>query len=242
MVLVPEGKFTMGTSERNIEQWLRAHPKDKREWFEDEQPQHSVFLKAFYMDQYEVTTKRYQAFMNDAGWGEPEYWSRTIPVSQAEKPVVGVTWDDAQAYCEHYGKRLPTEAEWEKAARGTDGRFYPWGNEAPTSRHANFDRGYDFKNYEVLTAVGSRSAGASPYGVQDMAGNVWEWVADLYDENYYQNSPKDNPEGANEGKYRVIRGGSWNYDAWNLRSSNRVRNLPTLRSNLLGFRCARNAP
>jgi formylglycine-generating enzyme required for sulfatase activity len=149
MVLVPEGEFTMGSNKGD----------------EDEKPAHQVTLKAFYIDTFEVTTKRYQVFMNDSGRGEPKYWSQTIPVSQAEKPVVGVTWNDAEAYCEYYGRRLPTEAEWEKAARGTDGRIYPWGNDAPTSRHANFDSDgtktfNDFNNYGVLTAMGSRDRGA----------------------------------------------------------------------------------
>jgi hypothetical protein len=138
--------------------------------------------------------------------------------------VVLVTWDDADAYCRQYGKRLPTEQEWEKAARGTDGRKYPWGNEEPTSRHALFNTTWN--GYGTLAVVGSHEAGASPYGIQDLAGNVWEWTSSDYNES---------------GQYKVIRGGSWNHNANNLRSTNRNNRNPTNRNNNQGFRCAQDA-
>ena len=248
MVLVPAGAFTMGISEAAIDQWLQAHPQDKREWFDPEVPQHPVYLDAFYLDQYEVTTSRYAAFMEATKRDPPRHWPATVLKQHAKKPVVGVAWEDANAYCVWAGKRLPTEAEWEKAARGTDGRLYPWGNEAPTKALANFDNCCDFQDYGALRDVGSYEHGKSPYGAYDMAGNAWEWVADWYDETRYQqramgNEPVRNPQGPDKGEFRVLRGGSWDdSDPRVLRSSLRFRVHPSNRSDGLGFRCAQGAP
>ena len=236
MVLVPKGEFTMGARDDD----LNAQ--------EDERPAHAVSLDAFYIDKFEVTTKKYRDFLNDTGRKHPGPWSATIPLSQGQKPVVGVSWHDAKAYCEHYEKRLPTEAEWEKAARGTDERLYPWGNETPTSQHANFNKSHfdnngalTFDNYGVLTKGGKLEAGVSPYGAYDMAGNVMEWVSDWYARDYYQNGPKRNPQGPQEGNSKVIRGGSWVSDAWFLRSSVRGLRKPSLGDYFIGFRCAQDA-
>ncbi|MDR4487750.1 MAG: SUMF1/EgtB/PvdO family nonheme iron enzyme [Nitrospirales bacterium] len=248
MVLVPAGPFTMGSSEAAIDQWLQAHPQDKRKWFDPEVPQHPVYLDAFYLDQYEVTTSRYAAFMEATKREPPKYWPATVLKQHAKKPVVGVMWDDAQAYCAWAGKRLPTEAQWEKAARGMDGRIYPWGNEPPTKQLANFDNCCDFKDYGALTDVGSFEGGKSPYGAYDMAGNAWEWVADWYDANLYQqratgNEPVRNPQGPDKGESRVLRGGSWDYSYPRfLRSSDRFWSHPTFWDNGIGFRCAQGAP
>lgn len=247
MVLVPAGSFTMGTGEgeeSGFSQFSRGlFGSPKRELsYPDEEPAHLVELDAFFIDKFEVTTSLYRSFMNKSGRARPRFWTDTIPVSQGEKPVVGVTWKAAQAYCGWAGKRLPTEAEWEKAARGTDGRLYPWGNEAPTKRHANFDKCCDFQDYGVLTNVGSLRAGSSPYGAYDMAGNVWEWVADWYDENYYGVSPDRNPKGPSQGKYKVIRGGSWDDESRFLRASDRYVRDPWDGFNFIGFRCAQDAP
>ncbi|MBM4123680.1 MAG: hypothetical protein FJ246_01790 [Nitrospira sp.] len=185
-------------------------------------------LPAFYMDQYEVTTALYAEFMADTGWKAPEYWktggifSTATWKAHGQKPVVGVDWHDADAYCRYYGKRLPTEQEWEKAARGTDGRTYPWGNDAPTSQQANFNRGTIFQDYEVLVNVGSLEDGKSPYGIYDLAGNVWEWTSSDYDSSR-----------------KVLRGGSWSAYASNMRSASRLDNTPTDRYNGIGFRCAK---
>ena len=150
MVLVSAGEFTMGGDSID-------------------NPRHPVYLDAFHMDKYEVTASRYAKFLQATGRQLPFKWSEMSLVSHGDRPVIGVTWEDADAYCRWASKRLPTEAEWEKAARGTDGREYPWGNEAPTPRHANFNKCCEWKGYGVLAIVGSLEAGRSPYGIYDLA-------------------------------------------------------------------------
>lgn len=230
MVLIPAGEFTMGSSEA-----------DKLAQ-DDERPAHSVYLDAYYLDQYEVTTARYARFFQQTIRNTPAYWFEQVIQKYGNKPVVGVDWNDANAYCSWAGKRLPTEAEWEKAARGTDQRLYPWGNASPTPQLANFSRGFEFKNYEVLTDVGSFEQGKSPYGAYDMAGNVWEWTADWYDETYYKNSPERKPKGPSNGQYRVLRGGSWDIEPDGVRSASRDGDTPSDRLVLIGFRCAQDIP
>lgn len=227
MMLIPVGEFMMGDDKRGQN---------------DERPAHRVYLDGYYIDKYEVTTDRYATFFQETKRGAPKYRPEQTLMEHRRKPVVGVDWNDATAYCAWAGKRLPTEAEWEKAARGTDQRLYPWGNAAPSVERANYSRGYDFKGYGVLTDVGSFEKGKSPYGAYDMAGNVWEWTADWYDENSYGKSSLRNPTGSSSGQYRVVRGGSWSDDPVDVRSANRLWLAPTAQDDSIGFRCAQDIP
>lgn len=231
MVLVPAGEFLMGS------------PADQGEGDPNEQPEHIVILDAYYIDQYEVTVERYARFLQATGILSPRYWEQVNMTRDARKPVVGIHWEDALQYCQWVGKRLPTEAEWEKAARGTDRRPYPWGLAQPDSQLANFGQNESEQFYaDRLTPVGMYEQGKSPYGAYDMAGNAWEWVADWYNEEYYRQSPTQNPKGPTNGDRKVLRGGSWDNGARNLRSANRSRKgFPTRRDATIGVRCALDA-
>jgi formylglycine-generating enzyme required for sulfatase activity len=198
-----------------------------------------LHLGAFYLDKFEVTVIRYGKFLAATKRPLPRHWAEVNPARDEARPVIGVSWQSADAYCRWAGKRLPTEAEWEKAARGTDARLYPWGSELPTSRHGNF--GKRWTGYETLDPVGSHPLGKSPYGIEDLAGNVWEWVADWYHRAYYRQSPPRNPPGPDKGDEKVFRGGGWNHDAFLSRSSLRNRDEPDTQINSIGFRCAMDA-
>jgi formylglycine-generating enzyme required for sulfatase activity len=181
---------------------------------DDEKPVHRVYLDAFYIDKYEVTNALYGRFMRATGHKEPKLWNNK-EFSVPNKPVVGVSWYDAKNYCEWAGKRLPTEAEWEKAARGTDGRIWPWENQWDAGK-ANTSEKDD--GYQYTAPVGNFEEGKSPYDAYDMVGNVREWVADWYDFEYYKKSPRHNPTGPVSGKFKVRRvvhgaifGGRTNY-------------------------------
>ena len=223
MVSIPAGEFTMGSPDGDP----------------DERPAHKVHVDAFSMDVYEVTVRQYGEFLQSTGIRSPSDWQTMNQPAYQKRPVANVDWEDAAAYCKWAGKRLPTEAEWEKAARGTDGRLYPWGNDPPTPLHANYGK-KEWNNHEALVPVGTLEAGKSPYGIYDMAGNVWEWVSDWYDNDYYKNSPSDSPAGPPTGGFKVIRGGSWNTSARNLRAADRYFDPPSFRSQYVpGFRCAK---
>jgi len=228
MVNIPAGSFIRGSSEG--------------EGRADERPRTKIWLNAFSIDTYEVTNSRYLSFIAATGHKEPfnVYAEGSLfNVSGIDDlPVVQVTWHDAADYCQWAGKRLPTEAEWEKAARGTDGRIYPWGNEEPSLLYANYDREWAGKN--TLKAAGSQPQGASPYGVQDMSGNAREWVQDWYDKDYYQHAPQRNPKGPEKSLLKVIRGGSWrSFDA-DIRTAARGKGGFALKTHGTGFRCARD--
>ncbi len=237
MVLVPAGPFPMGV------------PPGDRDGGRDEYPRHQVDLDAFYIDAHEVTNGRYRQFVKATGHRTPQHPknpSRTLwkgdQVSEAvaERPVVNVDWHDADAYCKWAGRRLPTEAEWEKAARGTDDRRFPWGNVEPTAKHLNFNQ--QWIGEKTLMPVGSYEAGKSPYGAYDMAGNVWEWVADWYDDRYYEKSPAKNPMGPETGTDKVLRSSGWAVETPLVRIFTRVKSDPTVRNESTGFRCAMSAP
>jgi serine/threonine-protein kinase len=227
MVYVPAGSFQMG--------YAGGYP--------DEQPEHNVTLDAFWIDKTEITNRSYGSCVQASACKPPsrrtsngidDYYGNA---QYEDYPVIFVSWSDAQSYCTWAGQRLPTEAEWEKAARGTDGRLYPWGDTAPDESLANFDN-----HIWDVVAAGSYPAGASPYGALDMAGNVWEWTADWFGSDYYSQSPTQNPTGPETGTKRVLRGGSWNFDAPGSRTSYRFSKDPALASYDIGFRCVLPGP
>ena len=226
MVLVPAGEFWMGLAEG--------------EGLDDEQPRHKVYLDAYYIDQYEVTTERYAKFLELARWQKPVNWDMVKAPDHATRPVIGVSWADADAYCRINGRRLPTEAEWEKAARGTTERRFPWGDKRPQAAVALFGQMTKF-SYDLLKPIGSYPDGVGPYGAFDLAGNVAEWVQDWYDGEYYRESPEKNPQGPRNGQYKMVRGGSWSDMPVYLMSASRTSKLPPdTRNAFIGFRCAQS--
>jgi formylglycine-generating enzyme required for sulfatase activity len=220
-VYVPAGVFLMGSA---------ATDKDAAD---DEKPQHKITLEGYWIDKTEVTNVMYKKCVDSGSCGKPGC-SHYGDSQYDDHPVVCVDWSLANAYCKWVGGRLPTEAEWEKAARGTDGRIYPWGNDPPSNELFNYDN-----NIRGTTVVGNFPKGASPYGLLDMAGNVWEWVNDWYGEMYYWNSPRSKPQGPSYGRTRVMRGGSWDYRSWFARSASRSGVNPVISSDNHGFRCVR---
>jgi serine/threonine-protein kinase len=224
MVYVPNGIFSMGSNS-----------------FINAQPEHTVYLDAFWIDLTEVTNAMYakcasagvcQTPSSNSSNTRSTYYSNS---EYANYPVINVTWYNAQAFCTWVNSRLPTEAEWEKAARGTDGQTFPWGNNLPTSSLANFSPGVVIDT----ATVGSYPSGASPYGALDLAGNVWEWVNDWYGETYYIQSPSNNPQGPDSGIFRVLRGGSWSVSEGGILSANRFWASPGRTLDEVGFRCSR---
>jgi formylglycine-generating enzyme required for sulfatase activity len=240
MVAVPPGPFTMGTLKKDIRALVEKYG-GQTEWYEREVPQHELDLPAFEIGKYPVTSREYQAFVRGAGYRPPEGWDGDeYPAGKGDHPVVNVSWQDAVAYCRWLSEqtkrsfRLPTEAEWEKAARGTDGRQYPWGNEFDSSR-CNTSEGQS----RGTTPVGQYPTGASPYGALDMAGNVWEWCSSLHKP--YPYDPGDGRENPEEGGVRVLRGGSWDVRQISARCAYRNRCPPDLWFDFVGFRCARGS-
>ena len=238
MILIPAGTFIMGTNDEEEQLVTRQlgggelieHPR----WFLSEKPQREVHVESFYIDKFEVTNADYQRFIDATGYDAPRHWeNRKYPEGEDNLPVVYVNWKDANAYCRWAGKRLPTEIEWEKAARGTDARIWPWGNVFDITKC----------NVESWEGSGPKPVGSylecvSPYGVYDMAGNVWEWTDSWYDT--YPGSTFTSPEFGQ--KFRVLRGGSWfYYDSLNpigARTPSRDIGTENHLSYIVGFRCA----
>jgi formylglycine-generating enzyme required for sulfatase activity len=245
MLYVPEGEYLMGSDEDSAE----------------ESPAHNVHLDAFWIDRTEVTYAQFARFLNQMGGHEVECsghdcneikngdknshmlvqdGSYVVETGYEDYPMSEVTWYGAQAYCGWAGKRLPTEAEWEKAARGTDGRRYPWGNSEPSCAKLNFRT-----CVRSTIAVGSYPAGASPYGALDMAGNVYEWTADWYDRDYYRGeaASSPNPRGPASGRSKVARGGSsYDLDLYLVRTTYRFGYVPETGHRVVGFRCVADPP
>ena len=227
MILIPAGEFIMGTNSR----------------LPDEGPEHKVTLPAFYIDKFEVTNLQYKKF-NDAGnrKSPSHFKNRTYPDGKADHPVTFVSWEDADAYCRWAGKRLPSDEEWEKAARGTDGRTFPWGDEFDVVDANTPVRWEYLKQAGDTTPVGAFPLGVSPYGLYDMSGNVWEWTS-----SWYKAYPGNTHPTENYGeKYKVLKGGSW----WDCSfykcgisapSFNRAFFLKKTRNKSFGFRCAKDA-
>jgi len=225
LLYIPEGEYSMGSDNHET----------------DEAPFHTIFLDAFWIDKTEVTVRMYALCVNAGvckeptnkkSFSHPDYYGN---VEFDNYPVIYVDWDMAKTYCEWVDRRLPTEAEWEKAARGSAANDYPWGNTAPNADLLNFSR-----NVGDVTNVGKYLDGKSAYGVLDMAGNVWEWVNDRYADTYYQDSDSMNPMGPDSDRYpyRVLRGSSWTDGSNIVRSSNRFKNYPYASNYDIGFRCA----
>ncbi|MBN1440818.1 MAG: SUMF1/EgtB/PvdO family nonheme iron enzyme [Anaerolineales bacterium] len=220
MVYVPGGEFTMGMKENKAAN----------------RPEHTVVLDSYWIDRTEVTNAMYGVCVESESCAAPKDSAAFDDPGLQDHPVVFVDRQMAEEYCAWAGRRLPTEAEWEKAARGTDGRLYPWGNAAPDRGLLNFGR-----YIGGTIRVGSYPSGASPYGALDMAGNVYEWVADWFGEDYYRTGPKENPPGPDSGTLRLVRGGSWLCSEECVNSVFRHPNDPANAGDNLGFHCALSA-
>ena len=229
MVNIPAGTFIRGSA-----------PGEGRL---DEQPRRKIYVNSFAIDKYEVSNARYIAFLEETLHKPPFNVYGDGPLTSengiSDLPVVQVTWHDAVDYCFWAGKRLPTEAEWEKAARGNDHRLYPWGNEPPTPNRAHFEKEWDGTN--TLKKVDSLPEGQSASGVFQLSGNVREWTQDWYDAEYYPNAPDKNPKGPETGILKVIRGGSWRSFDTDLRVTSRGKGGFALKTHGIGFRCARDS-
>jgi len=252
MVYVSGGDFQMGSTDSELEAALtqceQLYDRDTCQGFDEgESPPFMVTLDEFYIDQTEVTNRQYSLCVAAGACGESSYVDNST-FNGDDYPVVGVSWDDAVAYCEWVGGRLPTEAQWEYAARGPDRYIYPWGDtfdgtslnscdaNCPNEwKETDYDDGYKF-----TAPVASFPTGVSWCGVLDMAGNVSEWVWDWYGD--YPIAPQTNPTGPAAGVYKVLRGGGWNNDQIGVRTANRMFPLPSERSSIAGFRCAVSPP
>jgi formylglycine-generating enzyme required for sulfatase activity len=222
MVVIPAGEFWMGADDG----------------LKDARPLHRVYLSSYWLDKYEVTNARYRRCVEGGGCTPPKDRQAFDDLERAQHPVTNITWNQARSFCQWQGRRLPTEAEWEKAARGTDGRRYPWGNDwnIVKSRVSNAVAA------NAIESVGRQAASSSPYGVFDLIGNASQWVKDWYAEDFYQTSPARDPQGPLRGSFRVLRGGEWNEKPSNLQASYRGWDEVTYWGPTLGVRCAEDVP
>jgi len=283
MVLIPEGLFLMGSTKQDIDKLLELDRNIETVRLDNEIPQREVFMSAYLIDKYPVTNAEYKKFIESDGYGQKVFWSdagwqyisQSHPLENGDTdvilngegdcPAVNVSWYEAEAFAKWAGKRLPTEAEWEKAARGTGGRMYPWGN---TFEKINLNCS-ESKN-EKPAPVTKYPQGQSPYGCFDMAGNVWEWTADWYDSQYYGSAPEKDPQGPKDAEAdpyygqpeevgvsvydlepstgsktlsgcKVLRGGSWSgAGIVHVRCANRDYDEPIYKNDTMGFRCAKS--
>jgi formylglycine-generating enzyme required for sulfatase activity len=282
MVLIPEGPFLMGNTEEDINKLLELDRNVEASRFDVEIPQREVYMSAYLIDKYPVTNAEYRKFIESGGYKQRDFWSdagwdyvlQAKPLDsdgvhnaldgEDDCPVVNVSWYEAEAFAKYAGKRLPTEAEWEKAARGTDGRIYPWGNEFDNAKLNCAE-----SKIEKPTPVTKFPDGISDYGCFDMAGNVWEWTADWFDSQYYRSAPDRDPQGPVKAEdkpffgrpedvgtsiyelepaeagdstlsdCKVLRGGSWNGGGViHIRCANRDYDEPDYKNDTIGFRCA----
>jgi len=258
LVLIPAGPFLMGTREEDVSRLAREHQWTE-DWFEMEIPQREIDLDSYSISKFAITNDQFSKFLNETGKGEVESESyffvndySLIEMKDGKYnprsglgnlPVNNVSWKGAERYCKWAGLRLPTEAEWEKAARGSDGKEYPWGNEPPTEELARFSQwvNWDKLKFRVMLPVDALPNGRSPYGLYHAAGNAWEWCSDWYDDEYYKTGPIKNPKGPESGLGRILRGGSWFTHPVKLRTACRYFMSPDLPNDGYCFRPALSA-
>jgi len=236
MVLVPAGDFLMGTDNSEVDILITDHSEWQRDWFSNETPKRKVYLVSFFISKYEITNEQYGKFLKaHPEYHPPPYWNNQ-DFNQPKQPIVGLDWNDAIIYCdwltEKTGKdyKLPTEAQWERAARGKDARIFPWGQDFPNWK-ANFQN-----QAKAPLSVGTFPSGTNELGLFDMAGNVAEWCSDWYDEVYYHSALNSNPQGSRSGHEKVVRGGSWQDVAFYLRCAARMKYEPNTHKETIGFR------
>ncbi|MBI4811441.1 MAG: formylglycine-generating enzyme family protein [Ignavibacteriales bacterium] len=239
LVSIPAGEFLMGSSLNQVKAFIGDNPNQTPQIFDDETQQREIYLDSFYISKYEITNAHYGIFLHAKTMQDTPMSLRTQGFNLPDQPVVGISWYDAVAFCEWLSDStkekysLPTEAQWEKAARGTDGRKYPWGDDEPDTNKANFQY-----QHQGTLLVGMKPGGTNPnYGTMDMAGNAAEWCLDSYDENYYKTSRDTaNPRGPLQGERKVVRGGSWRDNSFSLRCAARNSFPPDVRRDIIGFR------